>query len=213
MIIIAKDKLSDRLGVETFDQTVLSRALNRLPILTANGPWLAGGAVRRTLQGKALDSDFDFFFKSEQQAEDFCNSLTDLGAKLLRSNDMNSQYKLPGMVPEDQEGTGLYLPEMDIQVIRFRYYDSAEQVLDSFDFTLSQFAYDGANVYMADLALWDVARMKLVPHKITYATSSLRRLLKYTNQGFTVCAGALSNILEQVAQNPNIIEADIKYID
>lgn len=63
--------LCGRLGVKSLDETKLAKALKRLPGLGAGGPWIAGGAVRRTVNGESLDSDFDFFFANEKQADDF----------------------------------------------------------------------------------------------------------------------------------------------
>lgn len=210
---IHKEKICNRIGVTEFSETVLHRALSRVPKLSEAGPWLAGGAVRKTIQSVSLDSDFDFFFKSQEQLDNFADGLRECGARMLTQNDKNEKWILPSSIPEDVEGEGIYLPEMEIQLIKFRWYETAEEVIDSFDFTLCQFAYDGEHLFMSDFALWDVARKKLVPHKITFGTSSLRRLMKYGNQGFTVCGGCLAEILEQVAKNPAIIQSETLYID
>jgi len=210
---VSANILAQRLGKESFEETILFKALSRVPELTAAGPWIAGGAVRRTVRGEKLDSDFDFFFASKEQEEKFTADLANMGARLLRKNDKNSLYILPSEIPEDMDGEGVYLPEMKIQLINFTYFESAEKVIDSFDFTLCQFAYDGASLYMSDFALWDAARKKLVPTRISFAVSSLRRLMKYSRQGYTVCGGALANILQQVVNDPQIINADTLYID
>jgi hypothetical protein len=212
-LTLTQEKIVSRIGVTEFAETVLYRALHRVPQLSEKGPWIAGGAVRRTIEGKKLDSDFDFFFASKEQETEFAKGLAEMGAKLLKENDKNHVYILPSSIPESDDGDKKYLPEMKIQLINFAYLASAEAVIDNFDFTLCQFAYDGATIYMGDFSLWDVARKKLVPHKISYATSSLRRLMKYANQGFTVCGGALSTILQQVVENPSSIQADNLYID
>lgn len=213
MIKVSKEKISERIGVESFEETVLHKALQRVPPISVSGPWIAGGAVRRTLEGRKLDSDWDFFFNTQQQLEKFGDDLRVLGGKLVKKNDKNEAWILPASVPEDTEGEGKFLPEMKIQLIAFQYYESAEKVIDSFDFTICQFAYDGTSIYMGDFSLWDVSRKKLVPHKITYATASVRRLLKYANQGYTVCGGAISELLQQVANTPSIIESSTLYID
>jgi hypothetical protein len=213
-ISILAEKICNRIRVQSFAETDLAKTLERLPKPSSEGPWIAGGAVRRTIQCKTLDSDFDFFFASADQTEKFAADLVSLGGQLRGKNEKNQTYILPSkVVGGDNETPLTQLPELKIQLITFQYFASAEQVIDSFDFTLCQFAYDGSKLYMGDFSLWDVARKRLVPNRISYATSSLRRLLKYANQGFTVCGGALSEILQQVVQNPQIIEADTLYID
>jgi hypothetical protein len=215
MISIPKETIAKRLGLESFDQTVLHKALQRTPEITPFfGPWIAGGAVRRTLQDEKLDSDFDFFFRNESQYDYFKAELIAKGFSITASNDKNTSFKAPGYFDEpDGEGKGIWVPEMRVQAINFRYYDTPEEIIDSFDFTLSQFVYDGMNVHMGEFSLWDVARKKLVPHKITYGVSSLRRILKYTRQGYTICAGGLGEVLEQVVANPEIIQKETLYID
>ena len=52
----------ERSGCDTAD-------IDRVYEALGNGAWLAGGAIRRTLIGHALDSDFDFFFKSAEALE------------------------------------------------------------------------------------------------------------------------------------------------
>lgn len=212
-VTIAVEDVCRRLGIEEFSSTVLVKALKRVPELAEAGPWIAGGAVRNTLTGNSLDSDWDFFFADEAQSEKFEDGLSEMGAKLLSKTDMNSTYVLPSDIPEGTEGDGVYLPEMKIQVIKFKYYKSAEEVIDSFDFTLCQFAYDGQSITVSPFALWDVSRKKLVPAQLSFAASSLRRMIKYARKGYTICDGGLADMLEQVVANPEIIHAEIKYID
>ena len=212
MIKVNASDVCNRIGVQTFDETILHKALQRVPAVSSAGPWIAGGAVRKTIQGAPLSSDFDFFFASQEQADAFSTNVRGMGASLLYDNEKNSTYILPTSVV-NLDDKSFKLPEMKIQAICFRYYASAEEVIDSFDFTISQFAYDGESIFMADFALWDLARKRLVPHRISYATSSLRRIIKYANEGFTVCSGGLSEILNQVVADPTVIHSETLYID
>lgn len=56
-----------------------------------HGVWLAGGAIRKTLQGIMIDSDFDFFFKSEGIFDTYEKELVALVAKSTRKTESN-QY-------------------------------------------------------------------------------------------------------------------------
>lgn len=93
------------------------------------------------------------------------------------------------------------------------YYTSPESVIDSFDFTITQCAYDGTDFYFGEYTLWDIPRKKLALHKLTYGVATMRRLIKYTDQGFTACAGVMRSILEAVVDNPGVIQSDVKYVD
>lgn len=206
--------MEGRLG-KPWNETALQMALDRLPNVGFRGPWIAGGAVRRTLTGEDLSTDYDYFFHSQEQYKEFIEDAIGLGSVLKGSNDKNTSMVFPADYTHVHlAGTAVTaVDELKVQAIKFRFYESIDEVLDSFDYTLSQFGFDGSYVYASDFALWDVARKKIVPHKITYGTSSLRRLLKYGAQGYTACAGALSEILRQVAENPEIIESETLYID
>jgi len=198
------------------ENSELEQILGRLPNLSKNGPWLAGGSIRRTLQRQSvLESDFDFFFKNQEQFDTFVKQVKESGGWQVGSNKNNVTLRMPSVAPEsvDVDEFEPYKPEIKIQAIKLAFYESIEQVIDSFDFTICQFGFDGENLYFGDYSLWDLGRKRLVPHKISYATSSLRRLLKYTKAGFTICGGGLASMLDSVVKDPNIIQADTLYID
>lgn len=178
----------------------LYRALEALP----KGPWCAGGALRRTLLKQPLDSDFDFFFQSADALAAWEERLPD-SLKLVRETTHHKHWR--GSVG------GSDLP-IDVQAIRFRFYETAEQVIDSFDYTITQFALDGFELVTTPHALWDLGRKKLAIHRVTYPVATMRRLLKYGAQGFTACAGCMATLLKETASNPEALAAlDIEYVD
>lgn len=166
--------------------------------------WVAGGAIRRTLLKQPLDSDIDYFFASEPDFQDtkqhFEGGLYKITEKKESAN--NVQYTL------DIEGK-----KVIVQLIHIAYYANVEVLLDSFDFTLCQCATDGENLYFGDYSLFDIAGKRLVVHKIKFPVASLRRLIKYTQQGFYACNGCLRQMLASVAVNPGLLENNTTYID
>jgi len=187
----------DRSGCSTDDVMRVYEALG-------GGAWMAGGAIRRTLIGQALDSDFDFFFKSADALADWESGLPS-GLKLVRETEHHKHWR--GTI------AGSDLP-IDVQAIRFRFYENAEQVIDSFDYTVTMFVLDGDDMVTTPYALWDLGRRKLAVHKISYPVATMRRLLKYTKQGFTACAGCLQSILKETASSPEAMsQLDIEYVD
>lgn len=180
----------------------LMEILDELPQSGEFGPWLAGGALRRTFIGQDLDSDFDFFFASEAQRDTFIAELIELGAKQVSKNEHQQTYIV------DAAGA-----ERKVQCVCIRYYAKPEDVIDSFDFTITQFAYDGTDVVCGKYSLWDLGQRRLVLHKLTFGVATMRRMIKYVKQGFTACAGCMQSILEAAAANPSVIQSDIQYID
>lgn len=186
-----------------FDELTLAKVLEALPRMAPIGPWIAGGALRRTILGQEPDSDFDFFFRDENQLKVFQASLLLRDFRVDRETEHHIQLR--GIVGDKS---------VRAQLIKFAYYTNAAAVIDSFDFTICQFAYDGLTLTCGEFSLWDLARKRLAIHKITFPLSTMRRVLKYTNQGFTACGGALTAILTATADEPKLRETlHIQYID
>ncbi|NTE87248.1 hypothetical protein [Agrobacterium rubi] len=187
----------ERSGCET-------KEIDRIHEALGGGAWLAGGAVRRTLIGQSLDSDFDFFFKSAEALAEWESGLPST-LRLVRETEHHKHWR--GTI------AGSEIP-VDIQAIRFRFYETAEEVIRSFDYTITMFVLDDEDLVTTPYALWDLGRRKLALNKITYPVATMRRLLKYTKQGFTACAGCLQSILKETAESPQAMaQLDIEYVD
>ena len=170
-----------------------------------DGAWLGGGAIRRTLINQPLDSDFDFFFRSK---EHFDNWLSNKPKGMGVVKETKHHVQLEGTIGDSK------LPIV-VQGINFQYYpDGAPTVIDSFDYTITQFCLAGTTLHTTDMALWDLGRRKLSINKITYPVATMRRMLKYTKQGFTACAGCMQDLLTKTAQSPEAMASmDIEYVD
>lgn len=178
--------------------------LDRVLAAIGNGAWCAGGAIRRTLMKQPLDSDFDFFFRSAEALAEWEKKLP-ATLSLFRETEHHKHWK--GTV----EGSAI---PVEIQAIRFRYYDSAEAVIDSFDYTITQFARDGSKLVTTPEALWDLGRKRLAIHKVTYPVATMRRMLKYTRQGYTACAGCMATLFRETASSQEAqASLDIAYVD
>ena len=204
-----------RYGHQEFEVTELALALDRLPDISPEGPWLAGGSVRRLVARQPQDSDFDFFFRDQAQFDAFCDDMAKRGARRSSEGDFNVTFMLPAVQAKpiaDDEFTKAG-PELKVQAIRIAFFETLNATLESFDFSITQFGYDGTDFLFGQWSLFDLASKRLVPGKLTYGTSSLRRIIKYTRQGFTICGGGLADVLEQVVNDPSIIQRDVEYVD
>lgn len=187
------------------DEQPLSRLLvsGLLPTLSANGPWIAGGAVRRAVKGeKSIDSDVDLFFANADQLSAAAKSMESSGAVKCAETEHVVGYSI--------NFEGALIP---VQLIRIGYYADAASLLDSFDFTICQFATDGESLIVGEFSLFDLARRRLALHRLTYGVATVRRLIKYTRQGFTACGGVLADILESAVADPKAIGRSVEYVD
>lgn len=185
-----------------FEDTTLSKVLSALPPMRPDGPWLAGGSLRRTLLRQEPESDFDFFFRDAEQLDEFRKDVEAAGLIKVRETAHHVHYRgrLDGSI------------ERDVQLIRFAFYANPEAVIDSFDFTICQMASDGEKLFLGEHTLWDLGRKRLAVHKITFPVSSMRRMLKYAKQGFTACNGCLAALLMASVDNPEL-RMDVAYVD
>lgn len=166
--------------------------------------WCAGGAVRRTIAGLSLDSDFDFFFRDADHMAKWEGQLPS-SLQLLRETAHHKHWRGPI--------TGSDAP-VDVQAIKFRFYNSAEDVIDSFDYTITMFALDGSQLVTTPEALWDLGRKRLAVHKVTYPVATMRRMLKYGKQGFTACSGCMAELFRATARSPDALShLDVEYVD
>jgi len=177
--------------------------MEQLPPVSKKGPWLCGGAIRRTLTGNDIISDLDFFFANEDQYDTFCKKLKDdNAAELVRETDFNRTFKAHA---DDKE--------YEVQAIRHQWFDSIDEVLESFDFTITMTGYDGTDIVVGDYTLFDLGRKRLQVNEVTYGTSTIRRIVKYAKQGYWACPGAITDILERVIANPETVNPNIVSID
>lgn len=209
------DDFWSRYGRQDYEATDFAKALARLPELSPTGPWLAGGAVRRLISRKPQESDFDFFFRDEAQFDTFCKAVEKAGGFRTSESDFNVSFCIPAVkakpIGDDEFSPGG--PELKVQAIRIAYFGSLDEALESFDFSICQCGFDGERMAFGPWTLWDLASNRLVPGRIRYGASSLRRVIKYTRQGFTICGGGLAEMLEQAVADPSIIRRDVEYVD
>jgi hypothetical protein len=144
------------LELKAFGETLLSRLMSRIP-QPNDSRWIAGGAIRRTVCGLSLDSDIDFFFKDEKALSAWEDEAITNGASLLSKNDKNRTYILPTEIVDGEDDKNVYLPELKLQAINFRYFETPEVVIDSFDFTIYQFAS------MALISTWETGPFMTLP--------------------------------------------------
>jgi len=67
---------------------------------------------------------------------------------------------------------------------------------------------------LGEFTLWDLGRKRLAINRITYPVSTMRRMLKYSKQGFFACGGCMATILQETILSPELhTQLDITYLD
>lgn len=140
--------------------------------------FVCGGSLR-TLVDKNENQidDIDLFFDSEE-------SMVAVRSIL---NDDEEKYSVLFTCPENTLFSFRYeSTQTKIQLICLRY-GSIEEHLNSFDFDITRLGWDGEIVYVGSKAtVKNIRRKYLSLNKLTYPSSTINRLIKYNEKGYSV---------------------------
>lgn len=154
--------------------------------------WLAGGAVLSLVIGSEIN-DYDIYFKTKYDAFDFFEELGGLRWTTITSITNKSivchKYHSGKMIV--------------FNLIIFKYFDKAQDIFDSFDFTCCKAAWTGKKFiydphFMADVA----SRLIVYTPSFRYPIASLLRVYKYQNKGFTISRNEMLKIIFMITQHP-----------
>lgn len=137
------------------------------------GPWIAGGAVLAWYEGRSVgESDIDVWFRDKEQFEkvqsqfQFMNKAAETENAITYNVDVTSKNG-----------------RTKIQLIRNRFYESAQAVIDSFDISVCQLATDGNCFILGPMTAKDV-REKNLRFVGRLKPEMLKRYVKYTAYGY-----------------------------
>lgn len=152
-----------------------------------NGPWIAGGACLRWYQDMPVgDSDIDVFCRSDVQADRIIAEIKSYGryeVKYESENAVTIKYWNP-------TNSNSWV----IQVIKRRYFKTAQEVIDNFDITVCQIATDGKNWILGDQFAKD-CREKNLRFTQPLQPDAVKRLTKYWTYGYRPVDGLIDDII------------------
>lgn len=197
------------------DRGIENRLLESLLAYLPDGAIIAGGFALSVVMEEKTAKDIDIFFTSK---EAFHNTLE----LFLNPPDEADAWAFKGYSRVDdseiKDKTRYVALKHDtrphVQLLKMTWYQDAEHVIDSFDFTISQFAFTNRNFVYNGEAMMDVARKRIVLHRMQFPASTMRRLIKYTQKGFYACPGSMVKICEEIQKfkgEPDI--SQVVYVD
>lgn len=174
------------------------------------GTFIAGGYLTSLISG-ANDpkSDIDIFFKNE---ESFRQAYVCLTANSNSLPEVLRGYRAQRTIENALTPNVMFINfvakgKPNIQLIKTRWFSTPEEIIDGFDFTITQFAIDEDNFYFNPESLLDIINKKLTLHKLTFPEKALARIAKYTKKGYSIEESVMEKITEQilrvVREHPN----------
>lgn len=204
------------------DVEFLCKLLDVLP----HGCFVAGGAIESIYRGEK-PKDYDVYFSGPvdyRQLIDIINA-SNL-PNPVESLEFFRGYKLSRTMEELEKPENKNIRFIDvtcegkpkIQLITAMMYESPEHAIDTFDFTAAMGAAvphrsledrSQHEIIMHPMMPLDVARKRLVLHRMTFPASTMRRMIKYTHKGYYACPGSLQQMaqatMEVLNQHPQAI--------
>lgn len=168
-------------AVDRYNKLILSE-LKEANILC----WLAGGALRDYFAGIPIKTDYDVFFPNEKEFEK--------AEKYFKDNLAEVKW-------ESENGIKLTYKGRTYDLVK-KFFDSPEDTIKNFDFTVSMFAVDTQKVYYGESSFIDLAKRQLMINKITYPASTLSRSFRYVKKGYSICLGEMKKIIDSIQDMP-----------
>lgn len=167
-----------------FQDTTVARIATYLNLDIETGPWIAGGAVRKSYLGQSIEnSDLDIWFANPEQFNQAKQQVIALGASEAYSTDNAVSYKF-------YQGMTSYT----IQLIRRRYFKSAQEIINGFDFTVCQLATDGQRLIAGENTILDIKNRTLRLAQPCLPEHIVPRIVKYIVYGYRPCLELLEDI-------------------
>lgn len=159
--------------------------MHKLQINFDNGPWLAGGSVRKMFHNEEIGcSDWDVFCMNVEQYTRAFTILRELNLSLMADTIYASTFKFDDHI---------------VQLIKHKYYPTVHALLDNFDFSICQFATDGYHYVHGQYSIEDYDN-----NRIRYMHQDVRehlisRIMKYRIYGFYMDAELVKFIDDNIS--------------
>jgi hypothetical protein len=148
--------------------------------------WIAGGALREYFtKGNAHASDVDVFFPNKNQFDTAKKVLVGLKSRLTFEND-----RITNFIHKKHK----------VQLISTKYFNNPMATLQEFDFTVCCAAVDRRNVYLHETFFMDLAKKRLVINSLPYPLSTMQRMQRYVQKGYTICNQGILSIAKAVKE-------------
>ena len=163
------------------------------------GPWIAGGAALAWFQNRSCQTDIDVFFRNEQQYRKILDHIKNYFSE---TNTKRSDLNKNDRIVHQLETANAYTIKVDfrgrrstIQLIKRDFYSTPTAIIDNFDITVCQIAWDGSRVFLGKSFKTDLDSRQLVFHK--FSPHSHKRMVKYMSYGYEPSRETFARLLAQ----------------
>jgi hypothetical protein len=188
-------------------KTIIRQLISKIPAtvckqLTNHEAFIAGGAIERLANNEKIN-DLDIYFRSATQAYKFLYAISGLDYKCVSHTKRSLVYK-----SKTDSDTIL-------NVIIFRFFNSAEEVLSYFDYECCKAAYDfKIQQLIVSPMFWPSLQLRqLIYTSSLYPIGALIRLQKYVQRGYKPDYASILRLYKDLkalkTEDPEILEDQI----
>ncbi len=154
------------------------------------GPWIAGGACLKWYQNQPVgESDIDIFCTGPAQAERVIESIKSYGR-------YSNKYESDNAVTLDYSSKDSTM-HWTLQVIKRRYFNSLQDVINNFDISVCQIGTAGNDWLLGKNTAADI-RLRQLRMNLPLAPDAAKRMIKYWTYGYRPVEG----LVDAVINNP-----------
>ncbi len=153
--------------------------------------WIAGGAMRSHLLGERV-KDYDIFSKTPE---------------LIVSEFLKDESYSKGI--ENDFFANFYKEKKCFQIIKKYAFGSQKETIENFDFTIICASFGKEGFVFDERFFIDNAQKRLVVKSLPKPLSTMKRAIKYSKRGYTMCPVGLGKIVRAI----NELEIDWKNPD
>lgn len=141
--------------------------------------FIVGGCIKDFFRVRK-NNDIDLIFKSEKDIIKALEFFALNGATIILNNDKVIKLNYHDKVYD---------------IIKM-VYQTPTQIIESFDFTITQFVIDSLyTFYYTEEAFQDLSKRQLMLNALPFPESTMLRVNKYLNSGFKICNEELTKII------------------
>ena len=195
----------------------------------SHGPWIAGGAPLKWYNGESVfagHADVDVFCSNPSQFFGLKTVLNNNHFTVIHESDNAITFRghvgpqghaFVSFGPSEKPWSKYGFTEpisyryCQIQLIRRKYYGTAKDVIDDFDFSVCQIATDGKNTIFGEHTEEDIKNK--VFRQTCYNTHILKRAIKYITYGYKPHSNVIESIMHDTSIDnfEGILDYDFKF--
>jgi hypothetical protein len=186
MVEKLKEEIKTTMIDTTFEKNKLKAYLGKeyYSMLKETKAFVAGGMITSLFTNKEIN-DVDIYFRDDESAYQLADYFLD-GSSIVSSTNKALQYI-------DHNNNQLL-----VQLIHYKFYDKAEDIFESFDFTINMGAFDFEKeqfVLHKEFLKHNSQRILKLGGKTDYPLITATRLAKYEDRGYKVSKAEMFRIM------------------